>query len=404
MARRRNARLNWFDKLFLKFLLACLLMVPIMIISMGIADAKAARYHEAFQSVVDSYIADGTQVTGSKAVCLVEDEKVTYADDYVPEEYYTKDPEEVRYLIRCTNGSVVVGYYSGGGVGTSPWVQVIVEDLKTGDILGERTFYGGNPPKTISVKPGQSASRSGSMPSGTAIKAWILDALEGRIPQATVPDFTHPEDSVEVPETTMQNIPENLMRALHIAEDLLAGGRGYGPVSLQEWMVDYEGCTAEEATYAAENCGADWTTQALTAAKYNLNIKNYGFGPLSLEKSLQEDGFTAEQITYALENCDPDWKEQALKLAIYHAESTGWSYSNMYRSLMSVYGFSEEEARYGADNCNADWNKAAADHVRIFLKYSDKSYTREEMIREMVDRYGFTEEQAVYGVDQNGLK
>lgn len=404
---RRNTRLNWFDKLFLGFLLAALAMVPVMLVTSAIADANAGQYHRNFQRAVDSYIADGTQVTGSKAVSLVTDEESLYSDSYVPEEYRTNDPEEVRYLIHCAKGSTVVGYYSGGGVGTSPWVKVTVEDLKTDEILGEKTFYGGNPPKTISVKPGQSASRSGSAPSSSTITAWILDVLEGRLPPQTVQDA--PINSGEVPEATEPptateaEIPEQYRAAVQTAQDLLTY-LSLGPVSLHEWLIDYEECTEEEAAYAVQHCGADWKEQALITARRDLDSQSYGFGPKSLEEALQRDGYTPEQIDYAMENCNPDWKEQALKLAIYHAESTGWSYHNMYRSLMSVYGFSEEEARYGADNCNADWNKAAADHVRITLKYSDKSYTREEMIREMVDRYGFTEEQAIYGVDQHGLK
>lgn len=401
---RRNTRLNWFDKLFLGFLLAALIMAPVIPIISAIADANAGQYHENFQSVVDSYIADGTQVTGSKAVSLVTDEEALYSHSYVPEEYRTEDPEEVRYLIHCVNGSTVVGYYSGGGVGTSPWVKVTVEDLKTDEILGEKTFYGGNPPKTISVKPGQSASRSGTAPSSTTITAWILDVLEGRLPPQTVQNT--PIDSGEVPEATEPpavteaEIPEEYRAAVQSAQDLLSY-LSLGPVSLQEWLMKYEGYTEEEAAYAVQHCGADWKEQALIAAELDLDSENYGFGPKSLREGLRRDGFTTGQIAYAMENCNPDWKEQALKLAIFHAKSSGWSYSNMWRSLMHMYGFSEEEAKYGADNCNADWNKAAADHVRIF---QDGSYTREEMIREMVEHYEFTEEQAIYGVDQNGLK
>lgn len=409
---RRNKPLNWFDKLYLVFLLVAVIMVPVMIVVREISDAQAEQYHGKFQSTVESYIADGTQVTGNKAVSLVKGrgskEEAVYSTNYVPEQYTAKKPEEVRYLIRCEEGSTVVGYYSGGGVGSRLWVEVTVEDLKTGEILGEQYFSGGNPPQTISVKPGQSASRSGSAPSGTKIREWVLAALEGRLPSETTQEEamqdTQPEMNEEIPETVAETVPEEYRKAMQIAEELLASTRGYGPVSLQKWMVDYEDCTEEEAAYAMEHCGANWATQALLSVQNNLGMKNYGFGPLTLEQSLQRDGFSSAQIEYALKNCDADWKAQALKLAIYHAESTGWSYSNMYRSLMSVYGFSEEEAKYGADNCNADWNKAAADHVRIFLEYSDEPYTREEMIREMVDRFGFTEEQAIYGVDQNGMK
>ena len=118
--------------------------------------------------------------------------------------------------------------------------------------------------------------------------------------------------------------------------------------------MEYEGYSEEEAAYAAEHCGADWREQALFCAKENLDSKNFGYGPLSLQESLERDGFTSEQITYALENCNPDWKEQALKLAIHHTESSGMPSENLYDLLIHHYGFSEKEAQYALDHCNAD--------------------------------------------------
>ena len=179
MARRSSKPLNFFDKLFLGIVLFAVVVNVVIRISMAGEQVSDMQYHEDFYSVIESYIADGTQVDGEKAVSLIVDGDSLYSDDYVPEEYRTDDPEEVRYLIRCVRGSTVVGYYSGGGVGTRPWVEVTIEDLKTGKSLGQKTFNGGEPPKSISVEPGETKSRSGTQPSYKEISTWILDMLEG---------------------------------------------------------------------------------------------------------------------------------------------------------------------------------------------------------------------------------
>ena len=237
---------------------------------------------------------------------------------------------------------------------------------------------------------------------------WVLSALKGVDLEAEKQDQAEQEVDPQTTEAESAEAPANKERnerTLRIAKELLTKEWGYSPSGLQEWLVEYENCTEEEAAYAVENCGGDWTEQALLKAKDLLDMEDYGWGPTELEKSLVESyGFTAAQAAYAMDHVDPDWREQALKCAKYYADGFGFSYSNMYHTMMMNHGFTEEDAQYAVDNCGADWNQAAVDHVAIFLEYSDEPYTREKMIQEMVEIYGFTEEQAIYGVDQNGLK
>ena len=72
-------------------------------------------------------------------------------------------------------------------------------------------------------------------------------------------------------------------------------------------MLKYDGYTAEEAKYAADNCGADWSEQALSAAKSYLRFTSFSYK--GLIEMLKFDGFTDEEAAYAADNCGADWLE-----------------------------------------------------------------------------------------------
>ena len=63
-------------------------------------------------------------------------------------------------------------------------------------------------------------------------------------------------------------------------------------------QLEYEGFTTEEATYAADKCGADWNEQAaLMAQSY---IDTMSFSRDGLIEQLEYEGFTSEQATYGV--------------------------------------------------------------------------------------------------------
>lgn len=63
-------------------------------------------------------------------------------------------------------------------------------------------------------------------------------------------------------------------------------------------QLEYEGYTASEAEYAAENCGADWMEQAAEAAQSYLDVMS--FSREGLIEQLEYEGFTAEQAEYGV--------------------------------------------------------------------------------------------------------
>ena len=61
-------------------------------------------------------------------------------------------------------------------------------------------------------------------------------------------------------------------------------------------QLEYEGYTTAEATYGADNCGADWNEQAAKMAKSYINTMS--FSRSGLINQLEYEGFTAEQAQY----------------------------------------------------------------------------------------------------------
>ena len=62
-------------------------------------------------------------------------------------------------------------------------------------------------------------------------------------------------------------------------------------------QLEYEGYSSEEATYAVDNCGADWYEQAVAKAEDYLSVLS--FSRSGLINQLEYDGFTSEQAEYA---------------------------------------------------------------------------------------------------------
>lgn len=65
-------------------------------------------------------------------------------------------------------------------------------------------------------------------------------------------------------------------------------------------QLEYEGYTNSEATYAANNCGADWYEQAVLSAKEYLN--SMSFSRQGLIEQLEYEGFTYEQAVYGVDH------------------------------------------------------------------------------------------------------
>lgn len=113
---------------------------------------------------------------------------------------------------------------------------------------------------------------------------------------------------------------------------------------------------------------------------------------------LEFEGFTKSEATYGADNVGANWNEQAVKKAKDYLEFTAFSYSGLVEQL-EFEEFTHEQAVYGADKCGANWNEQAAKKAESYLELM--AFSRDSLI-EQLEFEGFTHEQAVYGAAQNG--
>lgn len=135
---------------------------------------------------------------------------------------------------------------------------------------------------------------------------------------------------------------------------------------------------------------------ALSSAKRYLSTM--AFSHDGLIEQLEYEKYSNQEATYAADNCGADWNEQALKSAKNYLSMMAFSYTGLIEQL-EYEKFTAEQATYGADNCGANWNEQAAKSAENYL--SMMSFSRDELI-EQLEYEGFTHEQAIYGAEQNG--
>ena len=63
-------------------------------------------------------------------------------------------------------------------------------------------------------------------------------------------------------------------------------------------QLEYEGYSTEDATFAADNCGADWNEQAAKSAQTYLDTMS--FSRQGLIDQLVYEGFTQEQAEHGV--------------------------------------------------------------------------------------------------------
>ncbi|MBS6940066.1 MAG: Ltp family lipoprotein, partial [Slackia piriformis] len=61
-------------------------------------------------------------------------------------------------------------------------------------------------------------------------------------------------------------------------------------------QIEYEKYSLEDATFAADHCGADWNEQAARVAQRYIDVMSFSRG--GLIDQLEYEGFNQEQATY----------------------------------------------------------------------------------------------------------
>lgn len=136
---------------------------------------------------------------------------------------------------------------------------------------------------------------------------------------------------------------------------------------------------------------------ALNKAKSYLSLT--AFSRSGLIHQLEFEGYSTQDATYAVDNCGANWNDLAIKKAKSYLSHSSFSKQSLVEQL-EFEGYTHKEAIYGVDRCGADWDEQAAKKAKSYLSHS--SFSRKGLIDQLLFE-GFTQEQAEYGVTAAGL-
>lgn len=125
--------------------LVCIIGLPSVL---GSRLAKEEAFHREMSAVVVS-----ADISGDRYVVYDAEDK-RYIRKYLPEDKQALTAQEVCAVIRLTEGKEVVGYYEGQGKAYQRYLTIELVDQRTGKTVYAQTVYGGEPPRSISVKSG----------------------------------------------------------------------------------------------------------------------------------------------------------------------------------------------------------------------------------------------------------
>ena len=74
-----------------------------------------------------------------------------------------------------------------------------------------------------------------------------------------------------------------------------------------------------------------------------------GFSKKGLIRQLEFEGYSTTEATYAVNNCGANWNEQAVRVAKNYLNTMGFSKQGLIDQLI-FEGFTDDEATYGANN------------------------------------------------------
>lgn len=126
-------------------------------------------------------------------------------------------------------------------------------------------------------------------------------------------------------------------------------------------QLEFEGYTPDQAKYGVDhtklgNSSSESTKdssestfsqqQALRSAQSYL--KYTAFSRKGLIEQLEFEGYSTADATYAADNCGADWNEQAYKSAQNYLKYSTFSYKGLIAQL-EFEGFTSAQAKYGAD-------------------------------------------------------
>lgn len=139
--------------------------------------------------------------------------------------------------------------------------------------------------------------------------------------------------------------------ALYVNDSII----GISYLSLSSSMADFVEIrktiqvnnTALDAAIESEKAKAATTIGEQNALSTAMDYLDYsGFSYSGLIDQLEFEGYTTEEATYAADNCGADWNEQAARMAQDYLNSSSFSRQGLIDQLV-FEGFTQEQAEHG---------------------------------------------------------
>ena len=127
----------------------------------------------------------------------------------------------------------------------------------------------------------------------------------------------------------------------------------YGPAMYETYMygdnnnITYETPDSDSDSQSGSQTAAATENQQKALDKANEYVDTLPLSHDGLIKQLEYDGYTTDVATYAADNCSANWNKEAKEMAEQYMDSTTYTYKDMVQQL-EAEGFTKDQAKFGA--------------------------------------------------------
>lgn len=127
----------------------------------------------------------------------------------------------------------------------------------------------------------------------------------------------------------------------------------YGPAMYEIYMygdnnnITYETPDSDSGSQSGSQTAAATENQQKALDKANEYVDTLPLSREGLMKQLEYDGYTTDVATYAADNCSANWNKEAKEMAEQYMDSTTYTYKDMVQQL-ETEGFTKDQAKFGA--------------------------------------------------------
>lgn len=127
----------------------------------------------------------------------------------------------------------------------------------------------------------------------------------------------------------------------------------YGPAMYETYMygdnnnITYETPDSDSGSQSGSQTAAATENQQKALDKANEYVDTLPLSREGLIKQLEYDGYTTDVATYAADNCSANWNKEAKEMAEQYMDSTTYTYKDMVQQL-ETEGFTKDQAKFGA--------------------------------------------------------